>query len=704
MPSIDLTSTVDQIQSQIEAIKTFTEVSAAEKDLLRKAANSSSQATAQLATQLDKFKELQKRYLKDPPNSMDQLLGFLDKTKGGGLESVKYLRKKVLDVAVKMEPQVAAIVKEQTIKALGCSQEQTYNGVTAANLQIQPLPLRDPIEGIYIPISSVDLFSNLKNSPTTEVGKVYYEKPDPSTSSEFRPYGGIVPFPMNKQLYELTTTSNVGRSYSTIRGKNYTGKSGQNLFDVQYTTTNNFGVTGDYFRVLLIDRQDGTGNLTNNVGEFLSDYYSTIKLIDPVDIGMQLTNILSGALNIQAQVGVGELENQTKFSIIMQRILGLCFDNRREIDVSGVSKIAELDGLDDGFFEFTEVDLRNIEVEISNIQNGVMEFEDCNNIKLPVDYEVLIDQLIDFRDSQTGQTSEQQVTTIENIIDSISQNPDWELPSNFNAELAINQNVIKKIPLAVAAGVLTPKVLLPLYTLLSVVQSGATYTYNQAVTSANTFISSANTASTEFGNLGATVGQAGSNIVVNSTDFIRKYKTFTVQTLSLINAEFLKTLYEILKKDILNLVALVIDDVSKSKRLKKYRIILRLVALALTVSQLVDDYRKCKSLMSNVLYLLNLIGSSVKQRLLSGPQSEIPIPLLLAANLLPGYSPERATINTIEGLQSVGIPTGPLPDGSPNLMLLYTLLSNKGVDKERAENEKIKVVLDSAITGVGKAL
>ena len=101
--------------------------------------------------------------------------------------------------------------------------------------------------------------------------------------------------------------------------------------------------------------------------------------------------------------------------------------------------------------------------------------------------------------------------------------------------------------------------------------------------------------------------------------------------------------------------------------------------------------------MSNVLYLLNLIGSSIKG------STGIPIPLLLAANLLPGFSPERATINAINGLQKLGIPTGVLPDGSPNLMLLYNLVTNKAVDKERAENEKVNIVLNSGITGVGKA-
>lgn len=698
MASLDLSNSIDQIKSQIESVKTYTEVSKSEKGLLRKAANSSSKSTSQLATQLDKFKDLQKRYLKDPPNSMDQLLGFIDQTRGGGSETLKYLRKQVLDVAVKIEPKVSALVKDQTIKALGCSQEQTYNGTTPQNLQIKPLPLRDPIEGIYIPISSVDFFSNLKNSPTTEIGKVYYEKPDPSADTKFRPYGGDVPYPMNKQLYQLTTTDNIGRSLSTINGKNYTGKSGQNLFDIQYTTSNSFGVTGDYYRVLLIDRQNNSGSTANSVGEFISDYYSTIKLVDSVDIGAQLVNLISGAMKIQAQVGFGELEKQSQFEIIMQRILGLCFDNRREIDVSGVAKIAELDGVDDQFFELTEVDLRNIQVNITNVQNGVMEFEDCNNVKLPVDYEVLVDQLIDFRNSQSGQTSEQQVTAIEDIIDSIAQNPDWKaaLPSNFNAELAINQNIIKQIPLAVAASVLTPKVLLPLFTLMSVVQSGATYTYNQAVTSANTVVTSANTAFNTIGNAGANIGQAGSNIVTSGTEFLKKYKTFAIEIISKINEEFLRTLYEVLKKDILNLISLIINDISKSQRLKKYAIILKLVSIALFVSQLIDDYRRCKSLMSNILYLLNLIGGV-------GKGNRIPIPLLLAADFLQGYSPERATINAIEGLQKLGIPTGTLPDGSPNLMLLYNLISNKANDKENAENGKTEIALTSGVTGVGKS-
>jgi DNA polymerase elongation subunit (family B) len=42
----------------------------------------------------------------------------------------------------------------------------------------------------------------------TKFGKVYYEKPEPSGSLTFKPFGGSVPFPMNKQLYELTSSNN----------------------------------------------------------------------------------------------------------------------------------------------------------------------------------------------------------------------------------------------------------------------------------------------------------------------------------------------------------------------------------------------------------------------------------------------------------------------------------------------------------------
>ena len=694
---LDITSAEQAIQSKIDAYKTYREIAVAQKKLLKEQGNSISAANSQITSQLNKIQELQKRFQRNPPNSMDNLLNFLGLTQGTGGATAKYLRTKILEAAAQIEPSLVGILKEETIKVLGCSVEQTYTGFSLESLDLTPIPLRPQAEGIYIPVNSLDFFSSLKQSPQTNFGKVYYEKEDPSADPIFLPYGGEVPFPMNKQLFDLMTQDNAGRTYKQINGKYYLGKSEQPLYDLQYTNVNSFGVTGDYYRVFLIDRKDEeTGEIVNNVGQFISDYYSTIKLVDTVDIGAQIVNLISGAIDYDAQFGVGQLDDQSKFALIAQRILGLCFDNRTEIDVSGVSKIAELDGVDNSFFELNEIDLRNIEVQISNVQNGVMEFEDCGNIRLPVDSTVLMDELINFRDSESGDTTARQVEVLSEIIDSISDNPSWSLdvPTNLNVKLSIDKNVIKKIPLAIFAAVLTPKTLLPLYTLLSVVQSATAFTYNQVVTEVNQNID-------EVGNLGASVGTQGSNIINNSEDFLKKYRTFCIEVLSRINVEFLKVLYDILKKDIINLTGLILKDLIESKLKKKYTIINSLVAVTLAVSALVGfvEFRKCKSLMDNILFLLNLANKGLGRQ----TPNEIPLPLLLLSGNLPGYSPERATINAFELLQSVGIPTGTLPDGSPNLMGLYTKLTNQAVDKEESENGKVEIAV-AGLFGIGKKL
>ncbi len=612
---LDVTNAEEKINSKIDALKTAIDVLKSEKDLKKSPGDAFQDAQKNITTQLNKIKDLQKRFQREPPNSMDQLFNFLGQTRGKNIETLKYLRRKILDTASSMEPKMVAILKQESIKALGCSQEQTYKGTPARNFQLQPLSTipQGPNDGfLYIPVQSVDFFGNLKNSPETQIGKVYYEKPEPSADQIFRPFGGKDPYPMNKQLYQLMESSNIGRSMNQILGKDYAGVSGQPLFDVQYTLNNGLGISGNFYRVALIDREDNSGVTVNRVGEFISDYYSTIKLVDNVDVTAQLVNIVSQAINIKAEVGFGELDKQSRFALIVQRILGLCFDNRREIDVSGIAKIGELDGVDETFFELNEIDLRNIELQIANIQKGVMEFEDCENVKLPVDAENLVDQLIQFRDF-TASTVEQQIQTAEQILDSISENPDWKtlIPNNFNVGIAINEQIIKKIPLAIAATVLTPKVLLPIFTVMAITQSAATFTYNQVVTSANTQIQSANTFITSANTMQTQIGQEGSNIITSGEDFLKKWKSFSIEVISRINEEFLKTLYDVLKKDILGLIAVIIQDVEKSKKLKKYAIILRLLELTVIVARLINDYKRCKSLLSSILNI-HRIGDFVK--------------------------------------------------------------------------------------------
>jgi hypothetical protein len=685
--AIDLSQSWGSAKSRTNALVAFTKVSAGAKELKASLANSTSKSINSINTQLDKIQDQQKRYLRNPPSSFTELLELIGLVSGSGGSTLDYLRRKLIEAAVKIEPDVRKIMSDEAIHVLGCSQEQTFNGFSQSNLNLNPLTTLPEGDGIYVPVEALDIANLLKNSPDSALGKIFYEAVEVSTESGFlRPYGGKEPFPMNKELNQRMDSSNLGRSFYTQFGKYYQGTSGQPLFDFQYTKTNEFGVTQDCYRFALIDKEPldgGNDQSGNNVGDFLNDYYSTVKLVDSVDITASLMNVLSGAISMKANLSADQITQNSKFYLLLQRILGLCFDSRREIDVSGISKIAELDGVDETFFEFTEVDLRNIDLNVTNIQNRVVEFEDCGNIKLPVDYENVVSQLIDFRSTLSGQTTEQQVESITSIIDSLYQNPDWKLfiPTNLNVEVAINEDVLKQIPIALAASILSPKVLLPIFVLLKVVEAQGTSTYNQAVTQTNTFIQSGNTS---FGGV--------NNIVNNSIDFLKLFRTFSIEVVSKIGAIFLKTLYKILEKDIINLIYFVNQDILKSRITKKYQIIsslLQILNYYLIISQLVDDYRRCKSLVNDILLLLNLISQSTGLT-----TNDIPAPLLALSAFLPGTDPNRSTINTIQFLQDLGVPTGPLPDGSVNLMVLYNLATHKGADKENSENGKVQVVPD----------
>ena len=683
MPT-DLNQGYNSAKSEISSIKTYIEVSKSAKKLKSTAGNSESQGIPDIASQLNKIATQQKRYLRQPPNSFNQLLDMIGLANGSGSSTLEYLKKKLLQTAVKIEPDVKKIISQEAIRAIGCSQEQTFEGFTSSQLELTPLNTLPVGQGIYVPVQSMDIGSILKIDTNSKLGKVIYEKPTPSVqANEFRPYGGLKPYPMNKEFYLRLAGPNSSNTYKGQYGKYYQGVSGQDLFDFQYSPTNQFGVDQACYRVALISKVNPTATITggtqNKVVDFLEDYYATIKLFDTVDFTANLMNILSGAISIKASLGSDEIQKQSEFLLFLQRILGLCFDSRREIDVSGISKIAELDGVDETFFELTEVDLRNIDLRISNIQNGVTEFEDCENVKLPVDFETIVDQLIGFREDD-NLTTEAQVQNITEITNSLYQNPDWKvfLPTNFDLQIAVNKDIIKQIPLAVAGSVLSPKVLFPIFVLLRVVQNDSTGLYNQAVTSANTYAQSGNTVS----------GQVN-NIVNDQVDFLKTFESFNIQVTSKIGSIFIKQLFELLKKDIINLLSSVVKDIAKGRLEKKYLTIQRLTDIALILQQVVrgvDDYRKCKSLVDDILIVLKLLSG------LAGPGSKIPAPLLLLTNFLPGTSAERSTINVIKELQSLGVPTGTLPDGSPNLMLLYNLASNKGVQKEDAENSTIDAI------------
>ena len=114
----DYNDDLNKAKSQISANKTYIEISKSAKKLKSSAGDSLTQGVQQTSSSLDKISQEQKRFLRNQPTSFDELLNLIGLTNGNGLETIKYLRRKLLETVVKIEPQIQKIISEEALKAL----------------------------------------------------------------------------------------------------------------------------------------------------------------------------------------------------------------------------------------------------------------------------------------------------------------------------------------------------------------------------------------------------------------------------------------------------------------------------------------------------------------------------------------------------------------------------------------------------------
>lgn len=591
MSSIDLNADYKKAQDKITASKTYTELKSDYDKAKKRAGDSFEKAKKDTTESLNSLKEKTKSFERQVKNQFEQLLDINNLTGGKGSNSVQYVKKLLLTSLKNVEPKIQEILLEECLTAVGCDQQQTFDA-----------------QVLYIKVPSIDIMGLLKKDPSEQPGKVLYEK-DPIQVQTF-------PFSMNKELYQRIQS---GQPYLIDNGQLYVGQSGQDLFDIQYTETDNLGQTGPWFKVTLYDRF----NNVNKVGEFLVDYYKTIKIVEFNNVLSWILESLTGAVSIKAEVGITQAGDASKFALILQRILGLCFDNKTEIDVSGIAKIAELDGVDDSFFEFTEIDLRNIDLKVDNLKNGVIEYENCGDVKLPVDSDAILESL----ENLLFVPDEDLVNAADALTQSLVNNEAWSgLAIEGNIKAAVDLNFVKLMAQGLIASLLSPKILLPIFVMLK------------------------------------SLGKQFVDTVNGYMEFAKMFKEFVINLVSKVGGLFVKELFELIKRDIRNLIQSIITDIAKEQSDKRVTMILKLIQLLITIAQFITDWRKCKSVIDEILWLLKIAGT--------GFGSQIPLPLLFASQILDGYSESRAFIGAIEEMQKLGIPTGAMPDGSPNLDIL----------------------------------
>jgi hypothetical protein len=618
---VDLNDTYKQVEGKTKAVTTYNKV---RKDYLaaKKSAEGAEgefqEAKDKTVTQLSQLQKEsgKKRFEREIKNQTDRLFDLLKLQSGTGsvnggtsLETTRFLRQKYVEAVNRVQTQVETIFVEEVKKLLGCDQQLKYGA-----------------QVVDIPIASIDLYKILYDSPESVPGQIHYETEPVVVQS--------TPFSMNRNLFDLIIQ---GVPYSTTHGANYKGYSGQDLFDIEYIPTT------EVYRVSLKNRLGGD----NLVTDFVSDYYQTIKVLD---MRALWTSVLNNILTIDYSIskkGIGQIQDEETFMIILKRILGLCFDDRQEIDVAGTSKVPELDGVDDAFFEMTDIDLRTIDQIENNARQGVVEFQDCTNVKLPVNNQGLYNNL---RKIEDGLPAKNLDKLVNGIFDDIPNSPYW--PKLESLKITINTSVIKEVPKAIMKSLLSPKVLLPLFVMMKA------------------------------------LNQNLADNITSLKDFAKKFKRLVINVMSRIGALFVKVMYDLIIGDLKKILKSITTDILGNKLQKVYRVIEQLISTASLVSQFVSDFRKCKNLIDSILNAIELA--------LKTSPINIPAPLLVLAEFRSGFDDVRAYISVLEEYQRIGIPTGPMPDGSPNIGLLAKYAEIVGVEKERDANGVTKQIITAA--------
>ena len=625
MAIVDYDQGVSSVKDQVSRNKKYKTFKDDVKKLKKKAGSSFEKSAAKVSTSLNNAKKNQKKSQRNVKTQLDNLLDInvLSSDKGGPV--AKYLKKLFVKAIGELKTQLFELLTKDLVKSLGCTIDQTYN----------------PGQTLYIRVQSIDLQKILLQDPASDVGKIIYEQKDLTYVT--------YPFSMNKALYSRLQNLNQPFSNPAVANTSYKGISGQDLFDITYVETyvqNNQTIQVNFFKIDLKQRATG-----HKIVEFLIDYYKSIDIIDFKGIFANLMNLLTGAISIQKGDGIGDLTILEKALIIIQRLLGICPDNTKEINVGGTAKVSPADNVDNSYFEFTEIDLREIEIKINNIKQGVVEFENCDLVKLPVDNTSIIDAINNLNfieDSNNNDTIENAA----NITDILTDNPDW-----FPIKIDIDFSFLKEFPKAIIMALLTPKILLPI---MIVVKS---------------------------------LGQLTVDTINSFEDFIKQFKAFFMEIVANINEIFVKILFNAIVKDIKNLIRSITLDILDERAKKIYDVILSLTKLIINLIS-IFKFKECKSVIDELLKLLELATKGVN--------NQIPLPLLLSSKLLSGYSSTRAFLNVIDEFEKLGLPTGPGPDGSPNMMLAAVKAILDGQDKEESQNGQVQVAAGPfSITPIG---
>ena len=249
--------------------------------------------------------------------------------------------------------------------------------------------------------------------------------------------------------------------------------------------------------------------------------------------------------------------------------MGICVDPKRKIDITGTAKLSDQDLIDDSFFELTNIERQEINDTVNRKLNNLATFENCGTINLPINTQAasqIVGEII------TEKKTTAKINLFFNGIEDLVSDPNWQnnLSPTLKINLSIIFDVIKNLPMLLIKTILSPKVMLGFMVMVKSLIGDVL----------------------DFEDL---------------TGFIKKFKKFFIRFTGNIIGIFLEELTNEIKKNIKKLVETILKDIKKELLDKQTKMYVTIIQALLIAGKGILDFRECKSVIDDILKLLNLI-------------------------------------------------------------------------------------------------
>lgn len=446
---------------------------------------------------------------------------------------------------------------------------------------------------------------------------------------------------MGKVVYESNKSSNKlkfnNELYNTFTTPyDFTSISQKTLFSLEWNSVNQeYNVTGLKQNIAEI-----------KVSDFLNDYYSSIEMIN-------FEHVIKTSLFLTIQGDGSETKLFSTSLNTAERLLNRIFRScpgggSGLFESNPTTSFDESDDTIESYYDFDRVDDVNMEDEDSRIRR-VLKFKDCDNFEIPVESSLMGD--FTYLAQTTNNIEELVDTTLERSAAIACE----QSGGRFNLgdfSLSIKNLYILNLPKALIYSVLSPKMFFPIILL-----------YKQ---------------------LRASIIQATDTV----KEFMRALGKMFNEIIKGIFWKFIKEFWRLIKPDLVKFLTNIAQRVIKEKY-KKYIIIV--TSLISFLTELLSNPNLCEN-------IYGLIEKTINSTLSGGSSTSVPNLLLAMSKFRSGFSQERATVEIIQYMESLGIDTGDIY-GEPNEIVGLVRSIVTGTESENLKNGVYQGVNDGFYLG-----